>query len=139
MGEAEWRGAGRRGPGRGQWRIPAGAQEEANRDLEGTEERPHHQSCFSLRRLPTAQPGERMGGGGQGKEFWEIGVRLSGPQEGVKKREKKVISRIPNYPSSSSSPQALAHALPTWDVLPSPPRPPRATSSPPFVHAASHR
>ena len=40
VGEAEWRRVGQLGPGRGQWCIPARPQEEANWDLEETEERP---------------------------------------------------------------------------------------------------
>lgn len=70
-----------------------------------------HQSCFSLRSQapPISQPGERMGGGGEGKAFWEIELSLPSPQEGVKNREKKVISRIPNYPTSQMHPFLLLH------------------------------
>lgn len=50
-----------------------------------------------------------MGVGGEGKVFWEIELSLPGPQEGVKNREKKVISRIPNYPTSQMHPFLLLH------------------------------
>lgn len=74
-----------------------------------------------------------MGGGGEGKAFWEIKLSLPGPQEGVKNREKKVIPRITNNPTSPMHPSLLLHTSGLRSLgLPSLSSPaPKASASPP--------
>lgn len=86
-GAAEQRCEGWAREGEGQ--VPAGAQGEAKEDLEETEARPLSPKLPKSEPGPIAQPGERMGGGGEGKEFWEIRGSASGHQEGMKTKERK--------------------------------------------------
>lgn len=139
-GEAEQRPLGRAGPERaGRGRSLPGAQGEANWTLRRPRKGPCHQSCPSLRSQaqPMPQPGERMGGGGKGKEFWRIWASTSGHQEEVKKKEKKAHLSSPWLPRLPDTRlllllfhlRLLLMLLPTLDVLPL--QPPKASSIPP--------